>query len=127
MANVFISHRKSDATAAKQLAGEILAAGHTVWFDEWEIGIGDSVVARINAGLEDTSYLVLCYSTADVTSPWVSREWMSALHRQMEGHNVRILPVRLSGSAPAILADVKYADLAEDWELGVEQLIKAIR
>lgn len=37
MANVFISHRKVDAVLAEQLANEIKQAGHTVWFDEWEI------------------------------------------------------------------------------------------
>ncbi|MFF7446276.1 MULTISPECIES: TIR domain-containing protein [unclassified Streptomyces] len=127
MANVFISHRKVDVADAKRLAGVVSAAGHQVWFDEWEIGIGDSVVERINSGLEGTSYLVLCYSTAGVMSPWVTREWMSTLHRQLGGCDVRILPVKFSGKAPAILADLRYADLSQDWDAGCEQLLKAIR
>lgn len=127
MANVFISHRKVDVPDAKRLAEAVSAAGHVVWFDEWEIGIGDSVVERIDTGLEGTSYLVLCYSAAGVMSPWVTREWMSTLHRQLEGCDVRILPVKFSGSAPAILADIRYADLSQDWDQGFEQLLKAIR
>jgi hypothetical protein len=31
-------------------------------------------------GLEASAYLVLCYSRSDVLTPWISREWMSALH-----------------------------------------------
>lgn len=127
MANVFISHRKIDVSAAEQLSRDISTAGHDVWFDEWEIGIGDSIVERIDSGLDGTSYLVLCYSAAGVMSPWITREWMSALHRQMDGHGVRILPVRFGGSAPAILADLRYADLSTDWKLGLAQLLKAIR
>ncbi|KOG43689.1 toll/interleukin-1 receptor domain-containing protein [Streptomyces resistomycificus] len=127
MANVFISHRKVDVATAQRLADDVSRAGHDVWFDEWEIGIGDSIVDRINAGLEGTSYLVLCYSAADVMSPWVTREWMSTLHRQLDGCAVRVLPVKFGGSAPAILADLKYADLSQDWDLGVAQLLKAIR
>lgn len=128
MANVFISHRKVDVSDAKRLAEAVSAAGHVVWFDEWEIGIGDSVVERIDSGLDGTSYLVLCYSTAGVMSPWVTREWMSSLHRQLEGCDVRILPVKFSGgSAPAILADIRYADLSQDWDRGFEELLKAIR
>jgi hypothetical protein len=127
MANVFISHRKVDVSAAQRLAEEVSAAGHSVWFDEWEIGLGDSIVERIDAGLEGTSYLVLCYSAAGVTSPWVSREWMSTLHRQLEGCAVRILPVKFGGSAPAILSDLRYADLSQDWDHGFDQLMKAIR
>ncbi|WP_324787666.1 toll/interleukin-1 receptor domain-containing protein [Streptomyces sp. H51] len=126
MANVFISHRKVDASAARRLAEELSTVGHNVWFDEWEIGIGDSVVERMDAGLEGTSYLVLCYSASGVMSPWVTREWMSALHRQMEGHRVRILPVKFGGSAPAILSDLRYADLSDDWDRGFAQLVKAI-
>jgi hypothetical protein len=53
---------------------------------------------------------------------------MSALARQLEGHNVRILPVRLTGGGPpAILADIKYADLVRDWDKGVAELLAATR
>lgn len=127
MPNVFLSHRKADAALAERLAQTLAAAGHQVWFDEWEIHIGDSIVERIDAGLAGAAYLLLCYSAAG-TSPWVDREWMSTLHRQLSGHGVKILPVRLSGGdAPAILADIKYADLAADWDEGVKALLKAIR
>ncbi|MGW0820775.1 toll/interleukin-1 receptor domain-containing protein [Streptomyces sp. NPDC002845] len=129
LAHVFVSHRKDDAATAERLARDLSSVGHTVWFDEWDIALGDSIVERINAGLAGTSYLILCYSAAPdgVMSPWTSREWMSALYRQLEGHDIRILPVKFGGSAPAILADLKYADLAKDWDIGIGQLIKAIR
>jgi hypothetical protein len=128
MANVFISHRGCDDALAAQLAGEIRTAGHDIWIDEERIDIGDSIVQRINEGLEGASYLVLCCSSAGVMSPWMSREWMSALARQLNGAGVKVLPVRLSGGdLPAILADVKYADTAADWANGVGQLLKAIR
>lgn len=127
MANVFISHRKDDAAQAERLARDVSAAGHSVWFDDWDIQLGDSVVERMEAGLRGAAYLVLCYSASGVMSPWTSREWMSALHRQLERCDVRILPVKFGGSAPAILADLKYADLSADWDNGVAQLIRAIR
>lgn len=127
MSNVFISHRKQDADLAKRLAQEIANAGHQVWLDEWEIGIGDSIVERIDQGLAGAAYLVLCYSAAGM-SPWVDREWMSTLHRQLSGHAVKVLPVLLSGSGqpPAILADIKYANLVADWDKGVAELLRAI-
>lgn len=127
MPTIFLSHRKSDAALAERLAHEMEAAGHKVWFDEWEIDIGDSIVERINQGLEGTAYLVLCYSSSGM-SPWVNREWMSALARQISGHPVKILPVLLSGGiAPAILADIKFADLVKDWGKGVQALMQAIK
>src|SRR5436305_8836533 len=120
MANVFISHRKSDDKEAESLAKEIQAAGHTVWLDVWDIDLGDSIVDRINQGLEGSTYIVVCYSSSGVTSQWMGREWMSALARQLDGHKVKILPVLLTGGEPpAILADLKYANLVKDWPNGI--------
>src|SRR5437867_2261723 len=93
---VFISHRGADVELATRLAEEIRHAGYAVWLDEWEIGVGDSIVERINAGLENAKYVILCYSEAGVLSPWMSREWMSSLARQLAGYNVKMLPARLS-------------------------------
>ena len=128
MANVFISHRGSDTQEATWLADEIQNAGHQVWLDVWEINVGDSIIERMNAGLEGATFLVLCYSSSGVTSPWISREWMATLARQLNGYGVKVLPVLLTGGGPpAILADVKYADLVADWAQGVSELLQAMR
>jgi hypothetical protein len=128
MANVFISHRKPDAAEAERLALAIQAAGHRVWFDEWELNIGDSIVGRMNEGLEGAAYLVLCYSSSGVDSPWMRREWLSALARQLSGPRVKVLPVVLTGGKPpAILSDIKYADLVKDWNRGLAELLRAIK
>src|SRR4051812_14840792 len=128
MANVFISHRKADDAEAERLADEVRRAGHDVWLDVWEIGIGDSIVSRMNEGLTGAAYLVLCYSSSGVLAPWIGSEWMSSLARQLSGHGIKILPVRLTGGdPPAILADIRYADLVADWSTGVRELLNAIR
>ena len=127
MANVFICHRKADAALAEKLANTLRSTGHLIWFDDWMIGVGNSIVAEIDKGLAGTSYLVLCYS-ASGPSDWTDREFHSTLHRQLSGHPVKILPARLSGGAPpAIVADIKYADLVADWSKGIADLLKAIR
>lgn len=128
MARVFVSHRGSDLNPAMRLASELRDRGHRVWLDEWDLVVGDSIVQRVNDGLEISNYLVLCYSAAGTLAPWMSREWMSTLARQLNGARVRILPVRLTGGEPpAILADIKYADLVADWSAGVAALCAALR
>jgi hypothetical protein len=128
MANVFISYRTSDAAEAERLANEIRAAGHHVWFFEWEVRLGDSIVQKMNEGLEGAAYVVVCYSSSGVLAPWMGREWMSTLARQLSGHSVKLLPVILTGGTPpAILADYRYADLSKDWNKGVADLLRAIR
>src|SRR5687767_12911652 len=128
MAKVFISYRKADIREAERLADEIRNAGHEVWFDEWKINLGASILGDINQGLEDAAYVIICYSAEGIMSPWMGREWMSALARHLNGVNVRILPVLLTGGhPPPILADMKYADLVQDWDQGLKELLRAIR
>lgn len=127
MAKVFISHRGNDLALATRLAKEIQAAGHLVWLDDWEVGIGDSVLGKMGEGIRDAKYLVLCYSTIGVESPWTAEEWESFRTRQLEGQGIKLLPVKLTGGdPPAILAHLKYADLVSDWAGGMAQLLKAI-
>lgn len=127
MSNVFLCHRKPDVALVETLAKELTAAGHQVWFDEWQIGIGDSIVAKINKGLTGNHYLVLCYS-AHGASDWTDREWHSTLALQLSGHPVKILPARISGGTPpAILADIKYADFVVDWNKALNDLLRAIK
>nr|VFJ69569.1 MAG: TIR domain-containing protein [Candidatus Kentron sp. FW] len=70
MANLFISHRKADSAQAQRLANELQAAGHRVWFDEWQIAIGDSIVQRIDRGLEGL------VDEAWITTPLSSQQGM---------------------------------------------------
>lgn len=127
MANVFISHRGSDQAVAERLAEALRGCGHDVWIDLWKIKVGDSIIDRINEGLSGASFLVLCCSSAPAASPWMDREWMSALARQLDGAGVCVLPVLLTGGTPPpILADIKYADLDNDWQGGVDALCEAL-
>jgi hypothetical protein len=127
MANVFISHRGADSDDAERLAECVRAAGHDVWLDVWELNIGDSIVGKINHGLHGATYLILCLSKHG-PSDWMDREWMSTLNRQLTSADVRILPVKLTGAdGPAILADIKSADLVADWDKGLALLLRAIK
>lgn len=127
MPNIFISHRGVDSNLAERLAHDISRAGHKVWLDVWEIGVGDQIIERMNEGLEGASYVVVCYSSSGM-APWMTIEWASAFAQQLNGKGVKILPARLSGNeGPAILAGTKYADLMNNWDQGVSDLLKAIR
>ncbi|MGK4567568.1 toll/interleukin-1 receptor domain-containing protein [Flavobacterium sp. 3HN19-14] len=128
MASIFMSHRIKDNDEAENLANHLRNEGHNVWLDIWEINIGDSILKKMNEGLQSANYLILCYSDEGVESEYISREWYAALHMQLQGKSIKILPVRLTGgTAPAILQDIKYADLAKDYDIGLSQLLKAIK
>ena len=128
MANIFVSHRGSDAAEAERLASDLAKGGHRVWLDVWDIHVGDSVVARIDEGLAGANYFVLCLSEDGVYNPWMSREWYAALARQLSGHSIMLLPIRLTGGAPpAILSDIRYADATVNYDAAVNEILTAIR
>jgi hypothetical protein len=127
IAIVFISHRGADSGEAERIGAEIRARGHTVRLDVWEINVGSSIIGWMEEALGSARYVVLCLSGAGNLAPWMSREWMAALALQLQGHDIRLLPVRLlGGTLPVLLADIKYADLSNDWNRGVADLLKAI-
>lgn len=127
VANVFISHRSDDAPQAELLGGTLRGAGHNVTMDTWDLHIGDSILEWMDRSLQTSRYVIVCYSSTG-RGAWMDREWMSSLARQLNGENVTLLPVLLTGGAPpAILADIKYANLVKDWDRGVTELLKAIK
>lgn len=128
MSTVFVSHRGTDAVPAERLANELRAAGHVVWLDLWEVSVGKSIVERMNDGLTRASHFVLCYSSSGIDSEWIKREWLSAIALQLNGRDMTILPVRLTGGTPpAILADIMFLDLVTDWNAGVQRLLTALK
>ena len=128
MAKVFISHRTVDKVEAEKLATDLSNLGYDIWLDEWKIDLGDSIVDKINQGLENASYVIVCYSSFGIDSPWMSREWMSSLARQLDGYDIKVLPIMLNGGQPpAILADIKYVDLSTDWKSGLAALDRVIK
>jgi len=110
-AHVFICHASEDKDAACELALAMKKFGAEVWFDEWEIKVGQSIVQKINDALGKVSHLIVLLSQNSVDKPWVQKELSSALMRQLSQNCISVLPLRLDDcSIPPILADIKYAD-----------------
>jgi len=65
---LFLSHFGSDTEAAKAIKRRIedspaaKEAGLKVWFDEWEIRLGDPIYSRVRDGLERSRILLLFMS-----------------------------------------------------------------
>ena len=108
---VFICHASEDKTVARQLAQAMTRLGADVWFDEWVIKVGDSIVEKINDALGTVSHLIVLLSKTSVTRPWVKKELSSALIQGLSQAPITVLPLRLDDAPiPPIPADLKYAD-----------------
>lgn len=70
----FISHAGPDKPFARRLAKLLQERGCSVWFDETEISVGDSLRENIDRGITDSKYGVLILSEDFFNRPWPKRE-----------------------------------------------------
>ncbi len=111
---IFLCHSSQDKVMVRAIATILRKAGVSVWYDDWEIKWGDSIVEKINKGLESHTSLVVFLSAAAVSSPWVQRELNSTLMDQLRNEQVRIFPVKLEECpVPPLLRELKWISLAE--------------
>ncbi len=93
--DVFLSHNSEDKATVRKLAQRLKKDGLRVWFDEWEIQPGDSIVGKIDEGLEHSRVLVLAMSKDAFGSDWVTLERHTALFRDPANRERRFIPLRL--------------------------------
>ena len=125
--HAFICHACEDKTAARELALDMKRLGADVWFDEWEIRVGDSIVQKVDQALGAVSHLIVLLSEKSISKPWVKKELSSALIRQLSQKSIAVLPVRLDDCAiPPILSDIRYADARAGMEQAVVEIEQAL-
>lgn len=90
--DVFISHATEDKDFAGPLAHGLRTAGLRVWFDDFELGLGDSLNERINYGLSRSRYGVVVLSPTFFKKHWTQFEMNGFVARQTSGQKV-ILPI----------------------------------
>ena len=94
--DVFISHASEDKEAiVRPLTEALIAAGITVWFDEYEIRIGDSLRGKIDEGLACSRFglLIISPNFCAKGKKWPKRE-LDGLTAIEDSRGVgRILPV----------------------------------
>jgi hypothetical protein len=92
--DVFISHASEDKMAiASPLAEKLIERGHSVWFDKYELVLGDSLRRKIDAGLATSTVGVVILSHAFFSKPWPQRELDGLNQRLMSGEANVIVPV----------------------------------
>jgi hypothetical protein len=129
MASIFLSHSSLDKDFARRLAVDLRARGIRVWLDEADIGVGDSLIGRLEQAIDETDYLAVLLSENSVQSEWVLREVRMALHREISGKRVVVLPLLYhSCNIPGFLRDKIYADFRNEanYEVGITQLVKRV-
>lgn len=125
---IFLCHSSADKPFVRTVGNDLVRLGHSIWLDEFEINVGDSIVDKIDEGNKNADALILFISENSQSSEWVKREWQSALSRQLSrDREIRIYPVLIDNcKIPAIINDVKFADFRESYHSGLDQLAAAL-
>jgi hypothetical protein len=91
--HVFISHASENKeTVAGPLANELTNMGLDVWYDDFELSVGDNLTDSIDYGLANSDYGVVIISNEFMEKEWPQRELRGLQDRGM-GRNKVILPV----------------------------------
>jgi len=93
--DVFLSHSSKDKPVVRPLAERLRKDGIRVWFDEWEIKVGDSIPSKIEEGLERSRVPVLCMSANAFGSDWAQLESGTFRFRDPLNKERRFIPMRL--------------------------------
>lgn len=124
---VFVSHSSVDTPFAKEVAVELGLFHFKVWYDDWEIAIGESIVERVFAGLNGSDVLLIVLSRAAVASRWVKEELDVAVMRRLSENDIRILPVLIENcDVPTPLRHIRYADFREHRAEAMSQLLDSL-
>ncbi len=91
--DVFISHTSEDKVeVVRPLATALREAGLSVWYDEFELRIGDSLRRKIDKGLANSRFGVVVFSRAFFGRGWPEYELDGLVTRTVSGEQV-LLPI----------------------------------
>ncbi len=91
--DVFISHASEDkADVVRPLVTALQGAGLSVWYDEFELRIGDSLRRKIDKGLASSRFGVVVLSQAFFGRGWPEYELDGLVTRAVSGDQI-LLPV----------------------------------
>jgi hypothetical protein len=130
--DVFVSYASEDRdSVARSVAEGLRHHGLRVWFDEFELRVGDSLFESINHGLARSAYGVVVLSPSFLAKKWPQRE-LAALVSLDESNRRRILPIwhliglhELKDAAP-MLADIIGVQASRGIPYVVRELLRAI-
>jgi hypothetical protein len=108
---IFISYNRTDSAFVDWLAHALVMRRHNIWLDRWEMNVGDSLIAKIQAAITEADALLIILSKNSVTSEWCKKELNAGLVRELEEKRVLVLPCVIDDcEIPLFLREKLYAD-----------------
>jgi hypothetical protein len=130
--DLFIAHASEDKEGfVRPLARRLEELGANVWYDEFQLKPGDSLIATIDRGLANSAFGLLVVSKPFLVKPWPDYERRGLTTRELAGSSV-VIPVwrdvtkaEVAAFSPP-LAD-KYALDGDDVEVLALEVLRVVR
>jgi hypothetical protein len=103
LTDIFLSYASEDRdSVARPLAEELKQRGFRIWYDEFDLKIGDSLTREIDKGLATCRFGVVVLSDYFFAKQWPQRELAGLVSREASQEHKLILPVWHNITASAI-------------------------
>lgn len=129
MSSIFLAHSSKDNRFARRLANDLKKHGIKAWLDEAEIKVGDSLIEKIERAIHQTEYIGVILSPNSIRSKWVKKEVEIALHEEIQGKKVKVIPILYRDcKVPGFLKTKLWAEFRgpRSYSKGLKQLINRL-
>lgn len=110
---IFISYNHTDAQIVDMISRrlELEFGRDNIFYDAWSIQPGDSIIGKMNDGLEAFTTFFFFVSKNSLASKMVSLEWQTALNRAVN-NDLKFVAVKIADcNPPTIISNKQYIDL----------------
>jgi TIR domain-containing protein len=124
---LFLSYAREDGEFAERLARDLAGRVISVWWDRWDVEVGDSLPQRIEEAIAGSRWFGVVLSPDSIASRWVRTELDLALTLEIEGEGITILPILLRPcEIPLSLRRKVWADFTGSYATGLAGVLRSL-
>lgn len=121
---IFISYSRKDSAHAERLVAALLLNGVSVWYDEFDISVGENIYEKVEKGIISVDFFGVILTGNSLGSQWVREEMSLAKQREMEERRIVILPLVFEDvRLPLHLRKKRCADFT-NFDKGLQELMR---
>ncbi|MCK4394533.1 toll/interleukin-1 receptor domain-containing protein [Candidatus Bipolaricaulota bacterium] len=112
--DVFVSYSRRDQPFVRKLVDRLLQSGVSVFYDEADIAVGQSLADSLNRAVQNAKYVLVVMSPDYFASQWGKLELALALQQEFESDRTKVIPLLLRDcEIPPLLRSKLYADFRD--------------
>lgn len=125
--NIFISHANCDKEKVDRLAIALKEKNHNVWYDAWELEIGDNLLEKISEGIASAETIFIVVSQESLKSKWLKKEIDTIAMLEVAKHTISVITLLIDPiGLPSYLSNYPCVDISGNFEEGIKTLSETV-